>query len=126
MKEHEERKSRADEVHKSQSFREDESSIFSSYNKDFGKQLDQQANCRKTENEKINDKLSPLQQFKTNFISASHDMKMIDKTSKLSAITAISHYSAILQKVASTVATLPITQVNVERLFSSFRIIQLD
>ena len=65
----EERKSRADEVDESQSFRKDESSTSGSDNWDLEQLLDQQAKCQKIENKKPTDKLSPQQQFKMNFIS---------------------------------------------------------
>ena len=44
------------------------------------------------------DKLSLLQHFKMNFISALNDMDMADRKSKLSIMTSTSHQSAILQK----------------------------
>ena len=90
----------------SQSFCEDESSTSSSDNEDFEKHLDQQQKSRKMENKKTTDKLSPLQPFKINFISTLNDLEMIDRTSKLSVLTAVSRYLAILEKVAYTVTAI--------------------
>ena len=89
----------------SQSFTKDESSTSGSDNEDFEKYLDSQAKRRKMENKKPPDNSSLLQEFTLNFISASNDIEMIDRTSKLSVMIAISRYPAILQKVAYTVTT---------------------
>ena len=61
-----------------------------------------------------------------NFISSLNNAEMNDRTSKLSVITAISRYVAILQKVAYTIIALPPTQVTVETLFSLLRINRSD
>ena len=48
------------------------------------------------EKEKTIDKL-PVQQFKINFVSVLNDMEIINRTTKLSVVTAIFRYAAILQ-----------------------------
>ena len=61
-----------------------------------------------------------------NFMGALKNMVIIDRTSKLSVMTATSRYPTIPQKVACTVTSLPLAQMTVERLFSSLGIIRSD
>ena len=97
-----------------------------SEDEDFEKLLDRQAMRRKTYTENAASNLSPLRLFKMDFNNALTDMENIDRSSKMTVMDAISHYPAILQKVAYTVTALPSTQVSVERLFSALRIIRSD
>jgi len=128
MKSHEERKSRAINMDDSQDLTAVESFTLSSDsdNEDFEKHLDQQAKRRKMENENMTHRLSPLEEYKLSVTSALSEMEKIDRSSKLSVMTAIPQYPLMLQKVAYTVTALPPTQVTVERLFSSLRIIRSD
>ena len=126
MKAYEQKSSRTIEVDESQNLSHDELSTSGSDIKDFEKHLDQQAKRRRSETEKAADQSSPLQQFKINLINALPDIEMFDRTSKLTVMTAIPCYPMILQKAAYAVTALPPTQVTVERLFSSLRIIRSD
>jgi len=107
---------------------ESESSSTSSED-DFEKMLDEreQAKRRCTERDAIvSPQLTDIAQRKKDFSQALLEVENFDRSKKLSVMDALPSYPEIIQKVAYAVTALPTTQVSVERLFSSLRIIKSD
>ena len=67
-----------------------------------------------------------VESFKLEFYAALKEVKLIYRMSKLHVHEAIKQYPAIVRESALLAAALPSTQVNVERLFSSLRLIRTD
>ena len=92
---------------------------------DFEKQLGLQAMRQRLEKE-VSDEPNFDAAFRKSFEKALVKMEKINRSSKLTVLQAIKHYSQIFQQIAYTVTALSSTQVSVERLFSALHLIRSD
>ena len=85
---------------------------------DFEKQLEMYAKRQRLEKE-TSDEPNFDATFRESFEKTLVQLEKINRSSKLTVLQAIEHYSQIVQNVAYTATALSPTQVSVERLFSA-------